>query len=217
MDYTLKFRQVIGAICIFIICVAASTKSSKNVLIVGDSISIGYTKFIKEALAPAVNVEHNLGNGGSTIRGVDSIENWISDIKWDVVVFNFGLHDMIYKDALKKYNVENGKVAVSLEDYRKNLQVIINKLRETTAKLVFVNTTVVPEGTSGRKIESPEQYNKIAQEVMKTNQIEIIDLYKTSLTVHPQNSKQGNVHYTDMGYELLAQPIISKLKSILKN
>ena len=42
------------------------------------------------------------------------------------------------------------------------------------------------------------------------------DLYEVSLAVHPANSKPGNVHYTEKGYELLAQPIITKIKMILK-
>ena len=42
------------------------------------------------------------------------------------------------------------------------------------------------------------------------------DLYEVSLAVHFANSKPGNVHYTEKGYELLAQPIITKIKMILK-
>lgn len=194
---------------------AATVRSTKNVLIIGDSISIGYMPFIQKGLV-GVNVEHNEGNGGSTIRGVQSIEKWIGAREWNVIMFNFGLHDMVYKDSSNKYDALNGKVSVSLEDYRKNLQKIVDKLKETTANLVFINTTTVPENASGRKVEDPEQYNKIAKEVMKKNGIEVLDLYKTSLAVHPQNSKQGNVHYTEDGYSLLAQPIVAKIKSVLK-
>lgn len=53
---------------LFLLCMAATTDTVKNVLIIGDSISIGYTPFIQKALAPEINVVHNPGNGGSTIR-----------------------------------------------------------------------------------------------------------------------------------------------------
>lgn len=205
----------ITALLIVVTLIAASFQTPKNVLIIGDSISIGYTPFIQKALT-GVNVEHNPGNGGPTTRGVQNIEKWLGDREWDVITFNFGLHDMVYKDSLNKYDVVNGKISVSLEDYRKNLQIIVDKLKETTATLVFINTTTVPENAAGRKVESPAQYNKVALEVMKKNKIEVLDLYKTSLAVHPANSKPGNVHYTEQGYQLLAEPIIDKIKSLLK-
>lgn len=194
--------------------IAATLQSPKNVLVVGDSISIGYTPFIQKGLT-GVNVEHNEGNGGSTVRGVQSIEKWLGNREWNVIIFNFGLHDMVYKDSLNKYDAVNGKIAVSLADYEKNLQTIVDKLKETTAQLVFITTTTVPENSSGRKVESPAQYNKVAKQVMKKNGIEVLDLYETSLAVHPQNSKPGNVHYNETGYQLLAQPIIAKIKVLL--
>ena len=166
-------------------------------------------------MSPAIYVEHHVGNGGSTVRGLQSIEKWLGAKEWDVITFNFGLHDLVYKDSLNKYDVVNGKITVPLEDYRKNLQAIVSKLKETTATLIFVTTTVVPENSLGRKVEDPEKYNQVALEVMKKNGIEVVDLYQTSLTVHPQNSVPGNVHYTPMGYELLAKPIIDRIKALI--
>jgi lysophospholipase L1-like esterase len=196
--------------------IAATNDKVTNVLIVGDSISMGYTPIVQKALAPNINVEHNDGNGGSTERGVTNIEKWIGNKQWDVILFNFGLHDLTYKDSLNKYDVVNGKLAVPLDVYRKNLEFIVSKLRETTAKLIFINTTVVPENSIGRKIEDPARYNAVALEVMKKNGIEVLDLYTPSLTIHPANSKPGNVHYTDKGYALLADYVIKTIKTALK-
>lgn len=200
-------------ILLSVICLAANSDKVKNVLIIGDSISIGYTPFVQKALAPGINVAHNPGNGGSTIRGVDSLEVWLDNKEWDMVLFNFGLHDLVHKDAQNKYDV-NGKVSVTLDQYRANLEKIVAKLKETTAIIVFVTTTVVPENSAGRKAEDPALYNRVAQEVMKKNGIQVIDLYTASQTIHPQNSKPGNVHYSDAGYELLAAPLIKTIKSL---
>lgn len=205
----------LSILAVSILGLSAISDTVKNVLIIGDSISIGYMPVIQKALAPDINVEHCPGNGGSTIRGVENIEKWIGDRQWDVILFNFGLHDLVHKDSLNKYDV-NGKVSVSLDDYRKNLNMIVARLRETTATLIFVNTTEVPENSAGRKVEDPAKYNAVASEVMKANGIEEVDLYAASLLIHPQNSKPGNVHYTEKGYELLAEPLIEKIKSILK-
>lgn len=199
-----------------LVCISAIGHRTKTVLIIGDSISIGYTPFIEKALGTGVTVTHNPGNGGSTLRGVQQLEKWLDHKEWDVIVFNFGLHDMAYKDSLNKYDVTNGKIAVPLNDYQKNLETIVAKLKKTTSTLLFVTTTVVPENSPGRKVESPAAYNRVALAVMKKNDVEVIDLYQTSLSVHPQNSKPGNVHYTAKGYELLAEPIANKVKSILQ-
>ena len=65
-------RFAILAVCI--ICISAAADKVSNVLIIGDSISIGYTPLVQKALAPVILVEHNPGNGGSTVRGVESVE-----------------------------------------------------------------------------------------------------------------------------------------------
>ncbi|HWS01205.1 MAG TPA: SGNH/GDSL hydrolase family protein [Prolixibacteraceae bacterium] len=195
---------------------AATADKEKNVLIIGDSISIGYTPYVTTALAPDILVTHNPGNGGSTRRGVDSMEVWLNHKKWDLITFNFGLHDMIYKDDQNKNDVANGKVAVPLDEYRKNLESIVARLKKSTKVLLFVNTTVVPENSSGRKVEDPARYNEVAMEVMKNNHIPVIDLYTASLVIHPKTSKPGNVHYSPEGYELLAAELIKSIKEALK-
>lgn len=205
--------KLFGILAFCLICLAAKENKVKNLLVIGDSISIGYTPFLEKSLAPDIIVTHNPGNGGSTVKGVENIEKWLDNRQWDIILFNFGLHDLVHKDQENKYDVVNGKISVPLEEYRKNLEILVAKLRETTATLYFVTTTVVPENSAGRKVEDPAKYNAVAQEVMKKNGIEVIDLYTASLTIHPQNSKPGNVHYTPEGYEQLASYIINAVKS----
>ena len=195
---------------------AATADKVKKILIIGDSISIGYTPFVEKALAPDILVTHNPGNGGSTRRGLDSMEVWLNHKQWDLITFNFGLHDMVYKDEQNKYDLVNGKLTVPLDEYRKNLELIVNRLKKSTKVLLFVNTTVVPENSAGRKPEDPAKYNQVAMEVMKKNGVQVIDLYTSSLAIHPQNSSPGNVHYTPAGYEMLAAEIVKSIKAVLR-
>jgi hypothetical protein len=92
----------------------------------------------------------------------------------------------------------------------------VAKLKETTAIILFVNTTVVPENSPGRKVEDPAKYNEVAMDVMKKNNIQVIDLYAASLTIHPQNSKPGNVHYSPEGYEKLAEIVANTVRNTFK-
>ena len=61
-----------------------------RVLIIGDSISIGYQPALREALAGKANVHRPGTNCGPTSRGVEQIEEWLGDGKWDVIHFNWG-------------------------------------------------------------------------------------------------------------------------------
>ena len=51
-------------------------------------------------------------NGGPTTNGRAKIKKWLGDTKWDVIHFNWGLHDI---------KMDAGKHQVSCE-YEKNLQ-----------------------------------------------------------------------------------------------
>ena len=212
----MKQLKLSALLVLLLTCFAAKPYEVKRVLVIGDSISIGYTPFIKTALTPNAEVAHNPGNGGSTLRGMESIEKWLDNRDWDVILFNFGLHDMVHKDSSGKYDVVNGTIAVPLKEYKKNLEAIADKLNETTAKVIFVTTTMVPEGASGRKTTSVPEYNEVALKVMKKKSIKVVDLYQPSLEIHPSNSKPKDVHYTPKGYELLAEILVKEIKEVLK-
>jgi lysophospholipase L1-like esterase len=212
----MKQLKLSALLVLLLTCFAAKPYEVKRVLVIGDSISIGYTPFIKTALTPNAEVAHNPGNGGSTLRGMESMEKWLDNRDWDVILFNFGLHDMVHKDSSGKYDVVNGTIAVPLKEYKKNLEAIADKLNETTAKVIFVTTTMVPEGASGRKTASVPEYNEVALKVMKKKSIKVVDLYQPSLEIHPSNSKPKDVHYTPKGYELLAEILVKEIKEALK-
>ena len=74
-----------------------------RVLLIGDSVSRGYTLAARHALAGRVNVHRAPENCGSTANGVKKLDIWLGDGKWDVIHFNFGLHDLKYLDEKGKY------------------------------------------------------------------------------------------------------------------
>ena len=81
-----------------------------NVLILGDSISIGYTVSVRTLLKDQVDVFRPKDNCGPTTRGIAKLEHWLGDRQWDVIHFNFGLHDLKYINGKGDLvPVENGK------------------------------------------------------------------------------------------------------------
>ena len=118
-----------------------------RVLLIGDSISIGYTLPTREFLKGKANLHRIPANGGPTTRGLASIDAWIGESKWDVIHFNWGLHDLKYMGP----NGENlfpkekgGKPQVPLADYEKNLEKLVVRLKKTGATLIWRNTTPIP-------------------------------------------------------------------------
>ena len=206
------FKTVSFTLLIFSL-VAFKADKLPNVMIIGDSISIGYTPFVKEALKGKANVVHNKGNAQHTGTGLEKLDEWLGDTKWDVIHFNWGLWDLCYRSKQSKVygnrDKINGKITFSPEEYGKNLEELVVRLKKTGAKLIFATTSYVPEGEAGRKVGDDKVYNRVALKIMKRHQIQVNDLNKLSKKVHKEHKKaDGDVHYTPNGSRLLAQPVI---------
>ena len=64
-----------------------------RVLIIGDSISIGYTPLVRGLLKDEANVHRPTTNCRWSEHGATELPKWIGLGKWDVIHFNFGLWD----------------------------------------------------------------------------------------------------------------------------
>ena len=107
-------------------------------------------------------------NCGPTSHGLERIEAWLSDDDWDVIHFNFGLHDMKYVDDQgERVSTDTGKVQVPLPQYEQNLRKIVTRLRETGAKLIWCTTTPVPPGPAGRAADDAVRYNGAEGKVLR--------------------------------------------------
>ena len=64
-----------------------------RVLLIGDSVSRGYTQAVRTILAGKANVHRAPANCGPAEKGMKNIEVWLGDGRWDLIHFNFGIHD----------------------------------------------------------------------------------------------------------------------------
>jgi len=193
----------------------------KKVLIIGDSISMGYTPQVWRSFQGKALVTHNPGNAQHSGTGLEKIEEWIGDEEWDLIQMNWGLWDLVYRhpDAKVYGNRDkiNGKITFSVEEYAANLDQIIIRVKELTdAKLVFVTTTYVPEEEAGRNSADVERYNEAAKAVMKKHGILVHDLYPASVAIHKEFGLGiQDVHYTERGYNELGNLIVTFLSDQL--
>ncbi|WAC18554.1 FAD-dependent oxidoreductase [Luteolibacter sp. SL250] len=182
-----------------------------RVLIIGDSISIGYTPGVRELLKGKANVLRIPGNGSSTSHGLANLGKWLGDAKWDVIHFNFGLHDA----KLPPEGIRHSEP----EQYEKNLRELVKQLQATGAKLIFATTTPVPDGGNlapDRRFAEVKAYNEAALRVMKENNVTINDL-NTAMQPHAaEYLRPKDVHYTKEGSAFLADRVAAAIGGKLK-
>ena len=193
-----------------------------RVLLIGDSISIGYTLDVRANLEGIANVHRPPTNCGPTLRGLEQLDAWLGDKPWDVIHFNWGLHDLKYiaKDSTPRHNgkltpIEQGEQMVPIDDYAANLELLINKLQATGAALIWRNTTPVPEGAKGRVVGDSARYNDRALQIMRQRNIPVDDLYSFALQRQAKIQRKADVHYTPAGSKQLADHVTRAIISAL--
>ena len=174
------------------------SKPLPRVLLIGDSICGGYQRGVKKLLAGKAVVVKNQGNAQHTRTGLEKLDQWLGDGKWDVIHFNWGLWDLAYRNPKSKnfgrLDKVHGKLTTSLADYERNLRTLVARLKETGATLVWASTTPVPEGEPGRIKGDEVKYNAVAAKIMADNEIAIDDLHAE--VIRQGRPKRPNVHDT---------------------
>jgi len=188
-----------------------------RVLLIGDSISIGYTLPVREALEGQANVHRPQTNCGPTIKGLEELDQWLGDKPWDVIHFNWGLHDLKYMgpqgENLQDPNAPESHQQVPPKEYAENLRKLVRQLKKTDAKLIWRNTTPVPPGAQGRVVGDAARYNAIAAQIMQQEGVDIHDLYGFVKPKMKQLMREANVHFTPEGNQGLGREVA---KAILK-
>jgi hypothetical protein len=182
------------------------------VLIIGDSISQGYTPIVRENLKGIANVQRPKTNCGDTLNGLKNLENWLTERVWDVIHFNWGLHDLCHRhpDSKEYGNRDkiNGKISVKPDLYENNLETLVNMMLPKSKRLLWCATSYVPEGEAGRHCGDDIKYNSIAQKVMSSHDIPINDLHSlTSSFSEELFIAKGDVHFTPKGNSLLGKQV----------
>jgi len=160
-----------------------------RVLLIGDSVSRGYTQATRKVLAGKANVHRAPANCGPTASGLKNLEVWLGAGKWDVIHFNFGIHD-------------RGTPAA---DYVKRLEEIVTRLEKTGAKLIWASTTPIPDNPAQKQTAaSIVEKNALAAEVMKKHGIPTDDLFAAMTPRLAEFQPPLDVHFTGAGYDFPA-------------
>jgi acyl-CoA thioesterase-1 len=189
----------------------ADTAGLPRVLLIGDSISMGYTVPVRKLLAGKANIHRVPENAAFTKHGLTRIDAWLGNGNWDVIHFNFGLHDV--------KRMEDGNPQVSLSDYEANLRKLVDRMKSTSATLIFATTTPVPDGkvSPPRVPDDVKAYNSAALKVMREKGVAVNDLYAFALPRLERIQLPVNVHYTEAGYQELASEVARRIEAALSH
>ena len=186
-----------------------------RVLLIGDSISIGYTVPVRLALKDKANVHRPPTNCQHTGFGLQNLKTWLGTNKWDVIHFNWGIWDTHYLDKRTgalirdEKNIDPAQVRLRYtpEEYGKNLGALVEILEGTGAKLVWASSTPIMYRT-GDRFKDIENLNAVAAGIMKAHGIPVNDLYSLVLPQAAQCQSPDKVHFHPRGNKVLANQVV---------
>jgi len=186
-------------------------KPLPRVLLLGDSISGGYAGPVTGMLKGKAHVQR-ASNGGTTIAGLDQIEKILGEAEWDVIHFNWGLHDMTWQFRMKP---EDRGIA----KYEDRLERLVVRLKKTHAKLIWGSTTpwcpevyqyIVDRFKRELRLAGAEEgkWRDAALRVMKKHDVQVNDLYDLMLPdLKKYLNRPDDIHFNAEGSRRLGKQI----------
>ena len=184
----------------------------KNVVLIGDSIRMGYDKAVKKSLEGKANVffpEKNCSFAAYILRYMHEYRALVENADVDVVHWNAGLHD-----CLRMYE-EDPQTPIDIYAYYIDRICVRMKKLFPNAKIIFATSTKVEteKMSKGFMRDNAEivQYNAAAVEIVKKHGFIVNDLFAVSETL-PEEAHSDNVHYyTPMATEKFTNAVLSHL------
>jgi hypothetical protein len=189
----------------------------KKIVLIGDSIRMGYDKYIKDSLNGVAEVYYPSENCRFAEYVLRYAHEWQQDGGWgndvDLVHWNAGLWD-----ALELFGDEP---LTSLSYYEEAIARIDKRLRMLfpKAKFVFATCTNVNEGMSRpeftRHNATIQKYNAAALRALENTNTEINDLYSLTASL-PDSYRSDWVHfYTPEGTEVIGGKVLAMICEML--
>ena len=142
----------------------------------------------------------NAGLSGETTASGKNRINWVLNQDVDVFVLELGAND--------------GLRGIPLEETRKNLQDIINTVKEKNpdTKIVLAGMQIPPNMGE----EYTTEFRNIFPELAEENNVELIPFLLEGVAGDPELNQQDGIHPTAEGYEIVADNVWSVLEDVVE-
>lgn len=236
-------RYIMAVLLMLLACLPAFAQQDKlqlaNVLIIGDSVYPQHARGALNELKGQANVQFAnwpklvLPNSTNAIEHLDLLlglrdasGNDVPEDKrtsWDLIHFNVGLGDLIYRvPNIKSHRVlafdAGGVPRTDAKQYEKNLDTLVRLLRQKApgAKLVWASTTPIRHSREnvfkpGTEIE----YNQIAERVMNKHGVSINDMYSYVRSFLNMETPVGHLDPFYFDRKPLHPPIVEAVRSAI--
>ena len=182
----------------------------KKIILIGDSIRMGYDKYVKDALKDEAEVFYPSENCRFAQYVLRTVCDWQKDEKWgndaDLVHWNAGLWDTL--------RLFGDDPLTPPEMYGEMIRRVDKRLRFLfpNAKMVFATSTRVQEHRFGKDFKrynkDVEEYNRIAIDVLKDTDTVINDLYSFTKSL-PEEYYSDMTHlYTPDGTNAMTNKVL---------
>jgi len=186
-----------------------SEQQKKTILFFGNSITAGYQLDLSEAF-PALIQERldslglnyrtvNAGLSGETTASGNSRVDWVLKNPVDIFVLELGAND--------------GLRGISLEEARKNLESIIEKVKAKypECKILLAGMMVPPN--MGQ--DYSDNFQKIYTELAEKYEIPLIPFLLEGVAGNSELNLEDGIHPTPEGHKILAENVWKHLASML--
>lgn len=186
--------------------------NNRQVLLIGDSIRLGYCAVAKQSLADCAEVLYPEGNCRSTHFVIESLEGWTQLCRREDVAavhFNCGHWDAAH------FGWDETSLT-TVETYGFNIRKIIRRLRGyfPNAKIFFATTTPMnpnPEKIDNRTTEEIRRYNREGVLAAEEYGVEVDDLF--ALTENWDESMFADAcHFTEEGSRILGETVAAFIR-----
>lgn len=196
----------------------------KKVLLLGDSIRMGYDEYVKEILSDEFEVIYDdYDNGRFAAYTLWQANQFFKNYgKFDVVHFNNGYWDMNIETPMKE-------AMHPADEYVHFLGRILEQIRNNGAVPVFATTTpilsaeaaaeITVDGITGFKYDNEwvKEYNAAAVSFMKNENVAVNDLYSLCLEDKYYYKCPDLLHLTEKGYRRCAEKTAQAVREAAKN
>jgi acyl-CoA thioesterase-1 len=185
------------------------TNPAKTVLFFGDSLTAGYGLTVEQAFPALVEQDFkqkgknvkviNAGLSGETSAGGLTRIDWVLRQPVDIFVLELGAND--------------GLRGVPLEETKKNLQAILDKVRVKNPNVKFVIAGMMVPPNMGKPYS--DGFQKIFPELAKKNNATLIPFLLDGVAGDEKLNQADGIHPTVEGHKIVARNVMKSIQGLL--